>query len=379
MTSLKKITIALSILIAGVLFFACSKSSSGDTNTPTPDPGFDKAAMLTGYADQLIIPAYNSLQQKMTALQTASAAFTAAPSATTQQSLKEAYTATRLQYAHVEAFNFGPAAVELLDAFGNFAGGLDYNFTTDGELTGYSVDSVLIEKNISSGNYDLTVYSRNSCYAQGFPALEYLYFGPDAVAKFSANTAARTKYVKDVTDRLKSIIDKVVSSWASYRSSFIANTKSDVGSPIGNIVNQLAYQMDMLKGPRIGWPFGKQSNGTVFASKSEAYYSGLSGQLAVENLTSLKTFFTNASGSKGISAYLVALKKETLNTDVLAQFDVTIAKLQAIPSPLSASFSEHAADVDNAYKEIQKLLTLLKTDVASATGVQISFMDNDGD
>jgi predicted lipoprotein len=35
--------------------------------------------------------------------------------------------------------------------------------------------------------------------------------------------------------------------------------------------------------------------------------------------------------------------------------------------------------VEDAYKEIQKLLTLLKTDVSSALGVQISFMDNDGD
>ena len=53
--------------------------------------------------------------------------------------------------------------------------------------------------------------------------------------------------------------------------------------------------------------------------------------------------------------------------------------LAEIPDPLSAALTSNAPLVDNAYKEIQKLLTILKTDVASATGVQITFMDNDGD
>ena len=46
---------------------------------------------------------------------------------------------------------------------------------------------------------------------------------------------------------------------------------------------------------------------------------------------------------------------------------------------MSASLISQPAAADAAYKEIQKLLTLLKTDVASATAVQITFTDNDGD
>jgi predicted lipoprotein len=145
------------------------------------------------------------------------------------------------------------------------------------------------------------------------------------------------------------------------------------------MVNQFAYQMDMLKGPRIGWPFGKQSNGIVFATKCEAYFAGISVELAVENLSALKSAYTAAGSGKGISDYLIALKKTTLNNDVLAQFDLALAKLKLIPDPLSATLTTQPAVVDAAYKEIQKLLTLLKTDVPSATAVQITFMDNDGD
>ena len=64
---------------------------------------------------------------------------------------------------------------------------------------------------------------------------------------------------------------------------------------------------------------------------------------------------------------------------ISSQFDITITKLETIPDPLSNSLVAEAAVVNTAYGEIQKLLTLIKTDMASATGVQISFMDNDGD
>ena len=46
---------------------------------------------------------------------------------------------------------------------------------------------------------------------------------------------------------------------------------------------------------------------------------------------------------------------------------------------MSAAFTANKDLVDAAYKEIQLLLTLLKTDVASATGVRITYQDSDGD
>src|SRR5690606_809202 len=115
---------------------------------------------------------------------TAADAFAAAPSPATQATALDAYRQAHLQYQKVEVFNFGPAGATFLDVYINFSGGLDYNFNTAGELTGFSVDSISIENNISSGVYDLSTYSRNSFYAQGFPALNYLLFGPDAITKF---------------------------------------------------------------------------------------------------------------------------------------------------------------------------------------------------
>ena len=374
---MKKFNLIVAFVAGTIIFYACKKSTSG---TESPVTGnFDKTAMLTYYADNIIIPGYSALQQKIITLQAASDAFVAAPSTSTQAAVKTAYSEAHLQYARVAIFQFGPAETNLLDVFVNFSGGLDYSFTTAGQLTGFSIDSVTIENNISTNSYDLAAMTRSSLYSQGFPALNYLFFGPNAISKFSGNTANRVNYVKAVVARLKSLVDKVATGWTTYRTEFISNTKTNVGSPIGNLVNQLAYQMDMLKGPRIGWPFGKQSNGTVFATKTEAYFAGISLALGIENLSSLKNTFTAGGSEKGLSDYLRSLNQETLSNDVLAQFDVALAKLRLIPDPLPTSLTSHPAEVDQAYREIQKLLTLIKTDVASATAVQITFMDNDGD
>ena len=376
----KRLT-AGTLLIAAlfVLLFSCSKSSS-EPNPGNENPGtFDKTAMLTNYADNVIIPSYQQLQQDVDALVNAVKAFADAPSVDAQNAAMIAFSNAYVRYQYTEVYNFGPAGTGQLDYYLNFSGGFDYSFSQDGVLAGYSVDSTTIENNIATGNYDLSLYARNSFYSQGFPALSYLLFGPNAIEKFGTNTASRAKYLKDVAARMKMLVDIVATGWNEYRSTFIANTKSDVGSPIGNLVNMLAYEMDMMKGPRIGWPFGKQSNGMVFASKSEGYFAGIGSQLARANIRSLKNAYVGGTGSKGISAYLASLKKETLNADVLAQFDIVIEKLDAIPDPLSESFITNATQVEDAYKEIQKLLTLLKTDVSSALGVQISFMDNDGD
>ncbi|MEO6313881.1 MAG: imelysin family protein [Chitinophagaceae bacterium] len=372
------------LLVPAMLIFAlsggifCSKSGN-DSNGPVTGNGFDKTAMLTYYADQLIIPGYASLLEKANNFQTLSNTFLAARTPSNQQALLEAYKQLHLQYTRIEGFNLGPAVVAALESYVNFNGGLDYSFATSGELTGFSIDSTTIENNITSGTYNLTLFVRSSFYAQGFSAVNYLFFGPNAIEKFAANTTNRVKYANDVVSRIKLLVDQINASWTSYRANFIGNTKTDVGSPIGNIINNMAYQLDVLKGPRIGWPFGKQSNNTAFPTKVEAYFAGNSAALAQENIRNLKKIFTANDSGKGLYDYLKALNKETLANQVKSQFDVVIAKLEALPDPLSKTISTEPQKVDEAYKEIQKLLTLIKTDVSSATGVQITFMDNDGD
>jgi uncharacterized protein len=357
---LPKLRLLALIFAATFLVWACSKKDGPET----PAEGtFDKAAMLAHYADQLIVPAYTGLQQKLQALETPLNAFLNDPSAANQQLLKPAFKEAYLQFERVSVYQFGPAETVLLNNF----------------LNTFPANTTSVESNVQSGNYDLMVNS--SVEQQGFPALDYLLFADGAVEKFAeASGANRKQYVQNVFNRMKTLVAQVLNDWnGSYRAQFVANTRTDVGSPIGFMVNQFAYEMDQLKGPRIGWPFGKQSGGQVFADKTEGYYAGISKELAIENLTSLKRAYTGGESGKGLSDYVVALKKAELNTEVLQQFDLTLNKLKAIPDPLSTALTSHKDVVDAAYREVQTLLTLIKTDVASATAVRITYQDSDGD
>ncbi|MES2430459.1 MAG: imelysin family protein [Bacteroidota bacterium] len=354
--------IGLVAVVSATIFWGCKKDSGGPGTGTDANKDF-KVAMLTNYADNIIIPSYTDVQAKLDLLNTSVEAFITAPSVSTQASLKTSFENAYLSFEKISLPNFGPAASLLLNNYSNT----------------FPAVKEKIEAGVLSGTPNFTQPVASDSI-QGFPTLDYLLFSTDAVAKFSAGDAAnRKQYVKDVMARLKLLVTNTLTQWnGTYRTAFINSTKTDVGSSIGYLINQFAYEMDVLKGPRIGWPYGKQSGGIVFADKCEAYYSGISTELAVANLTSLKNYYKGGTGS-GIDDYLILLNKTQLNTDVLAQFDATLTALQAVPSPLSDAFVNNKTQVDAAYIEIQKLLTLLKTDVASATSVRINYQDSDGD
>ena len=350
------------LVLAGVVLYACSTNKGTTDPVPTSNDAF-KTGMLTNYADNIIIPSYRDLASQLNTLETQVNTFLDQPSAATLATVMPAYKAAYLSYEATSAAYFGPASSLL---FNNY-------------LNTFPPVPSKIEQGIATGSYNFELPVVNDSI-QGFPALDYLLFAPNSVQKFTgAQATARKKYVRDVLARMKSLTANTLSQWnGGYKANFVNSLKTDVGSSLGFLVNQFAYEMDLMKGPRIGWPFGKLSNGIVFADKSEGYYSGLTKDLAVANLTSLKNYFAGAQGD-GIADYLVLLKKEALANQVLAQFDVAIGAIQAIPQPMATSFSQNPAQVEEAYRQVQKLLTLIKTDVASATSVQITYQDNDGD
>lgn len=358
-----KIAFAVVILAIAGFAIACSKSSGSDGPDGADGSGFDKAGMLTNYADNLIIPAYTNMQTQVGLLETAVNTFLTTPTTVNQDALKAVFKTAYLGFERISVNQFGPAERVILNSF----------------LNTFPSDNPVIEGNITRGTYDLSLNSTTT--QQGFATLDYLLFAPDAVSKLTAaNSANRKKYVQDVVGRMKTLVGGVLNTWkTTYRADFIANTRSDAGSPIAFLINQFAYEMDQMKGPRIGWPYGKQSSGVQYPQNVEGYNVGISIALAVENLTSLKAMYNGNGSGKGMSDYLIALKKQQLNTDVLKQFDLAINTLKAIPDPYSTALTANRTQIDAAYIEIQKLLTLIKTDVASATGVRITYQDTDGD
>jgi len=80
----------------------------------------------------------------------------------------------------------------------------------------------------------------------------------------------------------------------------------------------------------------------------------------------------------GLESYLKGLNA-SLAERLKAQFEVAIAAIQAVGSPLEQVVPNNRGPVENAYEKLRALEVLCKTDFASVLGVTLTFTSGDGD
>lgn len=345
---------------------ACRKEDPEDEEEP-----FDRAAMLTNIADNVIIPAYEQYQTDVASLKTAADAFTASPTASSLTAVKTTLSAAYHSWVACSAFEYGPAD--------------DLNLRSNANT--FPVDTAVVEDNVGAGSFNLALASNID--AKGLPALDYLLHGPNStLADYTtdADASNRKQYLTTVVDDLKSTIDQVVTDWSAsgsnYRATFIASDGVDVGSSLGMIVNEMNFDHEILKNARIGIPLGKKSLGSPLPEKVEGYYAGNSASLANAHIAHIEQLYLGGSGS-GLDDYLVHLDAKhgsaSLNDAIKDQFDALQAALALVPDPMSAEAQAQSQAMENAYEESKTLVTLLKTDMPSAMSILITYQDNDGD
>ncbi|MBC7861467.1 MAG: imelysin family protein [Bacteroidia bacterium] len=364
---------SMTCLIFVFFIFSCKNKKEEEA---TPEDSFDKSGMLANYADNLIVPSYSALKISIDSLAYLNSQFVSNPVLSSLTDLQSGFQTAYLSYQQVSVFEFGPAETELLRASFNV----------------FPCDTVQINSNISSGIYDLA--SASNADAKGLPALDFLLYGSSqnntqVLAKFTTATdAANAKtYLTALINELKTKSDAVNAGWVSYASGFKSNTGSDVSGSIGQLVNQLNYDFELLKNSRIGIPLGKKTLGVPLPEKAEAFYSQQSLVLAMKNLESIENIYLGRDAQNndrlGLDDYLVHAGAQytsgTLNDAIKNKFVSAKSKLALISGPLSQAVVSDPATVDLAYAELQQLVVLLKVDMPSALGVLITYQDNDGD
>ena len=361
-----------SCLVAGLLVFSsCNPEGNNQVN-------FDRAAMLENIGTNIIIPNYTDLSDKMNLLQQAATDFKAAPDNPKLTTLQTTFKSAYLSWQKCSAFEFGPAMQVSLRM----------------SVNTFPTDSVQIQSNITSGSYNLE--AANNIDARGFPALDYLLHKRNenntaVLERFTTNPEAQAwkDYLTALINDTKNLVDAVKNNWetsgGNYLATFISNDGTDVGSSLGELVNQLNYDYEQLKNARIGIPAGKQTLGVALPEKCEAYYAGYSVELAIEQITAIKNLYLGAGGADGIGfdEYLIALDAKhgsgQLSDAIKTQLDLATTALQNVPDPLSETVVNNQTVVNTAYTEIQKQVVLFKTDMPSAMSVLITYQDGDGD
>jgi predicted lipoprotein len=369
--SLKPLMVVLSG--AFILFAVCCKKKEIKNPEKVSEESFNKQELLVNLSDNIILPCYTDFKKSLDSLSYSYNVFKTSGAVEDYKILKQKFHVSYLKYQRISLFGFGPGE----DA------GVRVNFNV------FPCDTTQIKTNVNSGSYNLG--SASNVDAKGFPALEYLLFGynkseADVAQKFIFEVNLR-KYTDDLLTDMKVKTDLVISGWNTYRSTFINSLGTDVGSSIGFVINQLNYELDYLKNSKIATPLGLRSGGTPLPDNCEAYYSDNSIEYAIETLNTLENVYSGKSFSNengiGFDDYLDHLKithlDGSLNAAINSQFSIARNKLKAISDPLSQKVLTDASAVNAAYRELVKLLVLLKTDMPSNLGVVITYQDGDGD
>ena len=355
-------------------------------NTPSDNLvkcDFDQGAMLTNYADEIIIPRFGDFEVGILLLEGSYNAFVANPTPGLLVEMQISFGAAYRSYQRCSPFGFGPALIN--------GESFRARFNT------FPTNTAGVNAAISNG----TSVSASGASTVGFPAVEYLIFGEHSttdaqlLALFTtdANAANRLVYLGELIAELKATTVQINNGWENYRSSFIANTGNSAGSSLSVLVNEFNFDYETLKNFKFKIPLGKFNGGIVLPQTVEAYYAGGSVQLAKEQATAMKNLFLgigeNSSDGLGLYEYVLCAKPLTSdeqNQGILALADEISERfieientLDLVPDPLSETLVSDKPMVDEAYNQMQMMVPLIKHEMTSALGVQISYQDNDGD
>ncbi len=373
---LKKVFILFTI---AMVVIACS--STDDSNGSGTNDGFNRTELLTNVADNLIVPAFQDLQTKLSALDVANESFVTNKSVTNLELLSDAWLDAYKVWQHVQIYNLGEAD--------NLGGG-ERGFVSFFNI--YPVTVADIENGANTGNYDLNTANYHD--AQGFPALDFLIHGVatgDAlpIDKFITNSDSNgyTTYLTDVITQMITLNDAIVNSWESgYRDTFIDNTDSGVNGSFNKLANDLIYSYEKdFRAQKVGIPAGVFSNGGSLPETVEAFYKkDVSKELALEALIGIENLFNGvgyASTTTGssLNTYLEFLDRADLVIEINNQFTAAENAINGLNENFYQQTIDNNAQMTAAYDIIQAAIPKLKVDMKQALNFVIDYVDGDGD
>lgn len=351
--------------------FSCSNDDSGDGLNDS----FDRQGMLTGLADEIIIPSFEAYVVQLDGFHSAVQRFNTDANLTNLADLRSAYLNAYLAWQSVSMFDIGKAEEIKLRNYSNI----------------FPTDVGLIESNIEAQIYNLELPS--NYVAQGFPALDYLLYGvaenDESILTILSQVDYST-YLTDLIERLQLLGNTVLADWqGDYRERFINNSGSSATASVDKLVNDfLFYYEKFLRAGKIGIPAGVFT-GNVISNSVEAPFSSIySKELFNEGFDAVQNFFRGASfdQSKTVNSleqYLQHIQEANQTDDIASNIISQWAEAETKIDVLSNSFKDQIEN-DNitmlsAYDELQKAVVLLKVDMLSALNIQVDFVDADGD
>lgn len=360
------------IIIAalGLCLASCMESGGPQADT------FDRTAMLTQLADNLIIPHYDSAANVSIRLATNCESILAdgEVSSADVEALRGEFVDLALRWQRIVTYNFGPAEGD----FGTLAE----------DAATFPCDTAEVWRRIAAGDTLLRDFRRDT---RGLATIDYLLFRRDAaeIARDLSDVSAgnmRT-YLRRVVNRLRDELTSAASAWTkSYRRIFIDRSGTDAGSSVSILLNELNKSFELLKNYKLGLPLGLRAGQTMAEpTKIELYYSGASYELLGLHYNSIKEIWSgrlsNGTQIPSFRSYLLTVVNgPRLVEETEAQFARIDAAYGLVSqSTMSELIRSNPQTLVALHTEMQKLTRFIKSEMSSLLGISITYSSGDGD
>lgn len=377
---MKKNLFLLSLAMMGLTTFTACSSSDDDnkkedktSEITIQDSEYD--AIINQYVDKVVLPTYNDLKTKNSALYQAVVAFGDAPSNANFQAICDAWLVAREPWESSEAFLFGPVA--------------DYGL--DPNMDSWPLDQEAIVNMLTSqqwndmkwtGDYnedDEAIAAAQN--VRGFHTLEFLAFrdgkartlndaatdGEAANAVYNeSNATAWAQYMRNTAQLLVDDVTLLCDAWNNgYATTFKNHNGGDFTSGLSCIEQLIDGCIDIageVGDAKIGDPYdlyvSGKTNEALYAV--ESWYSWHSRDDYTNNIYSIRNaYYGSLDGSINTNSLskLVAKYNPALDTDVKNAIDAAAKAIQAIPQPFRNNInSKEAAAAMDACAELSDIL-----------------------
>ena len=359
--------IAAAFLIAALAVFAglagCSESGPSDED------------VLASLTDQVIIPRYEAVAERMDALSAALTELGASPSsADSLARARAAWRDARADWSRSRAFWFGPVTDR------RSVGLMDWH-----PAEPERIESMLAERPARS---EADARDTLGSTMRGLGAAEYLIFDPDAARKLA--DPARADYMVALGGVFRSESAGILREWSAERApgsasygGFFSGRAADsmlASAAVNDLVSAQIFLLKRIVDMRLAAALGMLEGGADLSAVPEGYAENGVADLRAEilGIRDMYAGHESAEGALGIS-HLVAAISPDADARMTSHFAAAIAATDALEGSLTAAIIDNPDKVRAVYAALSALQMTLETEVVSLLGVTVGFSDTDGD
>ena len=353
------------------MFFSCDDNENNDDIF---QDDFDRRAMLTNWADNIITPAYQQFENSLSSLNQNIQSFLNDPSELTLDIVSDSWLDAYLKWQYIEMFDFGYAEI--------------VNFKN--KMNVYPADSEFIDENIENSVSDLNNNSYND--ARGFPAIDYLIHGlsddKSTIVQIYLDNQKHSDYLQAVITNMLYNTELVVDDWNNSKDDFIQSTGNTSTSSINKLINDFIFYFEKgFRANKFGIPAGIFSSSPLPNNVEALYKKDVSKLLALEALNACQGFFNGVSlinGMEGssLNSYLEILpgsSNNSLISDILSQFDEAKSQIEILDDNFYNQILSNNIQMLYAFDAIQLLVVYFKVDMLQSLAISVDYVDADGD